>query len=50
MPSGRPMIVIIANQASADTMAVSHQPTSTNHRARTRRPGPRWISAGVGGT
>ena len=38
IPSGRPMIVIIANQAIVDTMPVSHQPTKMNHSARTQQP------------
>ena len=44
IPSGSPMIVIIASQAIADTIPVSHQPTKMNHSARTSSPGPCWTS------
>ena len=47
IPSGNPMIVIIASRAIADTIPVSHHPTKMNHSARTSSPGPCWTSYGA---
>ena len=49
IPSGSPMIVIIASQAIVETIPVSHQPMKMNHSARTSSPGPSWTSAGATG-
>ena len=47
IPSGSPMIVIIASQAIVETIPVSHQPMKMNHSARTSSPGPSWTSTGA---